>query len=106
MKTPNMIKLALAAVAVTAMAAPAAASADLAKKSNCTSCHSVDKKMLGPTYKAVAAKYAGQKDAQALLVDKVKNGGSGVWGKIPMPPNKRLSDENANTLVTWILSLK
>ncbi len=79
---------------------------DLMKKNACSACHAVDKKMVGPAYKDVAAKYSGQKDAEAKLVDKVKKGGSGVWGQVPMPPNPGVSDADAKTLVHWILTLK
>jgi len=84
------------------------ASADqaLAQKSGCMACHTVDKKVLGPAYKDVAAKYKGQKDAEAKLVDKVKKGGSGVWGPIPMPANSpQVKDEDIKTIVKWVLSL-
>ena len=99
------VKLGLVAVAL-AVTVPAAASVDLAKKSNCTACHSVDKKMLGPSYKDVAARYAGKAGAEATLIEKVKKGGSGSWGKVPMPPNPKVSDADAKTLVTWILAQK
>jgi cytochrome c len=76
------------------------------KKNACVACHAVDKKMVGPGYKDVAAKYRGQKDIEAKLVDKVKKGGVGVWGQVPMPPNPNVSDADAKTLVHWILTLK
>jgi cytochrome c len=79
---------------------------DLAKKHACTACHAVDKKMVGPGYKEVATKYRGQKDAEAKLIDKVKKGGKGVWGEIPMPPNAAVKDEDIKTIVQWVLSLK
>ena len=78
----------------------------LAQKSGCIACHNVDKKVIGPAYKDVAAKYATDKDALAKLSDKVKKGGAGVWGQIPMPPNAQVSDAEIKTLVSWILSLK
>lgn len=78
----------------------------LAQKSNCLMCHSVDKKILGPAYKDVAAKYKGDKSAEAKLIQKVKAGGSGAWGDMPMPPNSpQVKDEDIKTLVQWILSL-
>ena len=86
-------------------AAFADAGADLAKGKNCLACHAVDKKLVGPAYKDVAAKYKGDKTAEAKLVDKVKKGGVGVWGQIPMPANAQVSDADAKTLVKWILSL-
>lgn len=87
------------------LAGQAGADQALAQKSGCMVCHSVDKKVLGPAYKDVAAKYKGQKDAEAKLVDKVKKGGSGTWGPIPMPANSpQVKDEDIKTLVKWILS--
>ena len=89
-----------------AVAGPAFADAQLARAKNCMACHAVDKKLVGPSYKEVAAKYAGQADAAAMLADKVKKGGVGVWGKVPMPPNPQVNDADANALVEWVLSLK
>jgi len=76
----------------------------LAKKSNCMACHAVDKKVVGPSYQDVAKKYTAQKDAEAQLVAKVKGGGKGVWGEIPMPPNVTVKDDDIRTLVKWILA--
>ncbi len=84
----------------------AMANADLAKSKNCMSCHSVDAKILGPSFKDIAKKYAGDKTAEAKLATKVMKGGSGVWGAIPMPANAQVSDAEAKTLVKWILSVK
>lgn len=78
----------------------------LAQKNACMACHQVDKKLVGPAYKDVAAKYRGDKTAEAKLVKKVKEGGSGVWGAIPMPPHPQMSDADIKTIVHWILSLK
>ncbi len=99
--------VALAMIAVFA-AAPARAQNvdDLLKKHACLSCHAVDKKLVGPSYKEVAAKFGGQKDAQKLLVEKVKKGGVGVWGQVPMPPNAGVSDADLNAMVKWILAQK
>lgn len=77
----------------------------LAKAKNCLSCHTVDKKLVGPSYKDVAAKYKGQGDAAAKLAAKIKSGGKGVWGEVPMPPNQ-VSDEEAKKLATWVLATK
>jgi cytochrome c len=96
----------LAAAGLAIAAAPAFASEELARKNACTACHSVDKKLVGPAYKEVSKKYAGDKAAGAMLVDKVKKGGVGVWGQVPMPPNANVKDEDAKTLVKWILALK
>ena len=87
-------------------ATPALASEELAKKNACTACHAVDKKLVGPAYKEVAAKYKGNAKAQAMLEEKVKKGGSGVWGQVPMPPNASVKDEDVKALVKWVLSLK
>ena len=89
-----------------AHAAPAYAQADLAQKKNCMACHAVDKKLVGPAYKDVAAKYAGQSDAEDKLAQKVIKGGTGVWGQIPMPPNPQVSEAEAKQLVKWVLSQK
>ena len=77
----------------------------LAKAKNCMSCHAVDKKLVGPSYKDVAAKYKGDAGAVEALVTKVKAGGKGVWGQIPMPPNN-VTPEEAKKLVSWVLSQK
>ena len=97
--------LTLGAVAMAA-AAPSRASEELAKKHNCLVCHTVDKKVVGPSYKEVAAKYRSDKGAEAKLVDKVKKGSTGVWGQIPMPPNATVPDADVRALVKWILSRK
>ena len=77
----------------------------LAKASNCLACHTVDKKLVGPAYKDVAKKYKGDKDAEDKLFKKVKAGGSGVWGPIPMPPNgPKVSDADIKTLVEWVMA--
>ena len=88
-----------------AVEAAAADASQLATKYNCQACHAVDKKVVGPGYKEVAAKYAGDAGAAAKLEQKVKSGGSGVWGAIPMPPNN-VPDADLKTLVEWILALK
>jgi cytochrome c len=80
------------------------ASADLAKNNNCMACHAVDKKIVGPAYKDVAKKYAGQADAEATLAKSIKAGGSGKWGPIPMPAQAQLSDADAKTLAAWVLA--
>ena len=96
---------ALAVLAVAA-ASPAFAQQELAQKKNCMACHAVDKKLVGPAYKDVAAKYAGQKDAVDKLAQKVMKGGSGTWGAVPMPANPQVSEAEAKQLVQWILTLK
>ena len=86
-------------------AAGAADATALLTKYNCTACHTVDKKLVGPSYKEVAAKYAGDAGAAAKLEQKVKAGGTGVWGQIPMPPNN-VPDADLKTIVEWILAQK
>ncbi len=95
-----------AAAVLLAGSAYAADGQALAQKSGCLACHSVDKKVLGPAYKDVAAKYKGDKGAEAKLIAKVKAGGSGVWGPMPMPANSpQVKDEDIKTIVQWVLSL-
>lgn len=103
-----MRALIAAAVLGVVSAAPAFADAgmDLAKAKNCLACHAVDKKLVGPAYKDVAAKYAGDKTAPAKLAEKIMKGGVGNWGQIPMPPNTAVSADEAKTLATWVLSQK
>ena len=101
-----MKRAALALALAAAAAVPAYAQEELAKKHNCFACHAVDKKLVGPAYKEVAAKYAGQKDAVDKLSQKVVKGGSGVWGAVPMPANPQVTDAEAKQLVTWIMTLK
>ena len=98
--------LVLAAAAAVPASLPAHAQEELAKKHACLACHAIDKKLVGPAYKDVAAKYAGQKDAEGKLVAKVMKGGSGVWGPVPMPANPQVSEAEAHTLVKWVLAQK
>ena len=102
MKRSLMLCMMLSAMVSTG----AMANADLAKAKNCMACHAVANKVLGPAYKDVAAKYAGQKDAEDKLVGKVLKGGSGAWGAIPMPANPQVSEAEARTLVKWIMAQK
>ena len=99
----RMLTLALLAGLASAASLPALASAELAKQHNCLSCHSVDKKVVGPSYKDIAAKYKGQ-SVEAMLIDKVKHGSKGVYGQIPMPANANVPDADVKTLVKWILA--
>ncbi len=85
-------------------AAPARADEAMAKKHNCLACHQLDKKSVGPSYKDIAAKYKGQ-NAAAKLEEKVKKGGAGVWGQVPMAPNTAVPDADIKTLVAWILKM-
>jgi len=101
------MKKSVTLAAILAVAAlPALANEELAKKNACTACHAVDKKIVGPAFKEVAAKYRNDKSAEAKLVKKVKEGGVGVWGQVPMPPNSTVSDKDIQALVKWVLSLK
>jgi len=103
----NVVRTAFAVAALSfAAAASAQSGEDLIKKDGCTACHAVDKKILGPAYVDVAAKYKGDAKAAAYLQDKIKKGGSGVWGQVPMPPNTQVSDADIKTIVAWILTLK
>ncbi len=96
-----------AAVLTLAVVLPAQASEELAKKHLCTTCHVVKgAKTIGPSYADVAKKYAGQKDAEAKLAEKVKKGGQGVWGQVPMPPNAAVPEADIKALVKWVLSIK
>lgn len=95
--------LALAALGLLA-AGPALASADLAKQKNCLACHATDKKLVGPAYKDIAAKYKNDKGAHAQLAKKIREGGVGVWGQIPMPANPQVTEQEAQTLAKWVLS--
>ena len=88
------------------VAAPAMADEALAKSKNCMACHAIDKKLVGPAYKDVAKKYAGQKDAEATLVTHVIKGSKGVWGPVPMPANANVNEAEAKQLVAFVLSLK
>ena len=100
------LTVALATLAF-ASAADAQSGEDLLKKNGCTACHAIDKKVVGPAYMDVAKKYSGEKrDAvMARLSDKVKKGGAGVWGQVPMPPNPQVSDADLKTMLTFILDL-
>ena len=99
------VYVAVMAAAGIVMAGQAQADEALAKAKNCMACHAVDKKMVGPAYKDVAAKYKGDANAPAMLATKIKAGGKGVWGQIPMPPNN-VTPEEAKKLATWVLSQK
>ena len=104
-----MKKTAALLLALTVSAAGVAAAdklEDMMKKNGCNACHAEDKKVIGPSYKDVAAKYKGDATAVAKLSDKVKKGGSGVWGPVPMPPNTQVKDEDVKKMVELILALK
>lgn len=108
MKT--FVKAPVAAVglmlALSAQAADPKAGEALAKSSGCVACHQIDKKVIGPGFREVAAKYKNDKSAEANLIKKVKTGGKGVWGDMAMPPNTHVKDDDIKSIVQWILSLK
>lgn len=102
MKCRSLVVLAATAL----ISSTAMANADLARSKNCISCHAAANKVIGPSYKDIAAKYAGQAGAEDKLTQKVLKGGSGVWGTAPMPANGQVSEAEARALVKWILSQK
>jgi cytochrome c len=77
---------------------------ELAKQKNCLACHAIDKKLVGPAYKDVAAKYKNDKNAAAMLAKKIREGGVGVWGQVPMPANPQVNEQEALSLAKWVLS--
>lgn len=95
--------LAAAAFSASVLAQDAA---KLAQQKNCLSCHQTDKKLIGPAYKEVAAKYKSRKDAEVYLTKKIREGSTGVWGPIPMPPNAAVSEADAKTLAHWVMQAK
>lgn len=97
-----------ALAALAALSAPAFAADELAlaQSKNCMSCHAIDKKLVGPAYRDVATKYAGQKGAVDRLANKILKGGSGVWGPVPMPANSQVNEAEAKRLAAWVLTLK
>lgn len=99
------LALTLVPLLVAGAALPASADQKLAEKKNCLACHSVKDKVVGPAFKDVAAKYAGQADAAKMLAEKIQKGGVGAWGQIPMPAND-VTPAEATTLATWVLGLK
>ncbi|MFI4939503.1 MAG: c-type cytochrome [Burkholderiales bacterium] len=105
MKRALLVCLAAGAPA-SQIAIGAEATADLARAKNCLSCHSIAAKIVGPAYRDVSAKYAGQKEAEDKLVQKVLKGGSGVWGVVPMPSNAQVTETEARMLVRWVLTQK
>ena len=105
----KLIAASILAASLIAGQAFAADETELAKKSNCLTCHSADKKIVGPAYKDIAKKYKGDKTAEAKLIEKVKKGGGGNWtavtGGVPMPPNAAVADADVKKLVAWILAM-
>jgi cytochrome c len=101
----NEVMNAAFAVALAA-AAPASASEALAQKKNCLNCHQVERKVVGPAFKDVAQRYAGQKDAAPKLAEKIRIGGAGAWGPVPMSANPQVTPDEARRLAEWVLTLK
>ncbi len=101
-----MKKFVLALAMTAAAAAPAFADLALATSKNCMACHAVDKKLVGPSYKDVAAKYKADKSAVDKLAAKIVKGGSGVWGAVPMPANPQVNEAEAKKLAAWVMSAK
>jgi cytochrome c len=97
---------AAATLAASTYAAETKAAEAIVKASGCLACHTVDKKLVGPSYMEIAAKYHKDKGAEAMLIKRVKAGGKGAWGDVPMPPNLHVKDQDIKTVVQWILSIK
>ena len=103
---PKMKRALFVLATLAAAAMPAMADQALATSKNCMACHAAEKKLVGPSYKDVATKYAGQKDAVDKLAAKIMKGGSGVWGPVPMPANAQVSEADAKKLAAWVLAQK
>jgi cytochrome c len=106
MKSPVLLALVLCAGFATAHAKDDKEINELLKSSGCTACHAMDEKVVGPAFKAIAAKYAGQPDAADSLGQSVRNGSRGKWGRIPMPPHASLSNDDLKKLSTWVMAQK
>lgn len=106
MKIPHLAASLALMAGATLTAHAADPSEDLARRKNCLGCHQIDRKVVGPAYQDVAAKYAGQKDAATALAAKIIAGGAGVWGQLPMPANPQVTEAEARQLTQWILGLK
>lgn len=107
MKAAPVLLVALAVATLGATGTARAADAEaLIKANGCTACHAVDTKLVGPSYKDVATKYHDEKGAEAKLIAKVRDGGSGVWGPVPMPPHPTISEADLKTMVDWVLDRK
>lgn len=101
--TARLVTVCLAALLASTSAF---ANPELARQKICLGCHAMDKKQVGPSFKDIAARYAGQKDAPSRLAEKIVKGGSGAWGPVPMPANPKVTADEAKQLATWILGLK
>ena len=96
-------RLVLGLVALITTAGPALANKALADKQGCLGCHAVATKLVGPAYREVADKYAGDASAVAAVAQSIRNGGAGKWGEMAMPPQKQVSEADAKKLARWIL---
>lgn len=103
-----MKSIAISTLVVMAVMAstPAMANLELALRNSCMTCHTIDRKVVGPAFQDIAKKYAGDKAAEAMLINKVRQGGAGVWGPLPMPPSSDVKAEDINKLVKWVLAPK
>jgi len=99
------IWLTIPAVAALLIAGTASADLALAKKSGCMACHAIDKKVVGPAWNEIGAKYSAEADGKATVLASIQKGSRGKWGKVPMPPQGRLSAENAEKLAAYIMTL-
>ena len=104
MKAVRNLFASVAAIATIAVSGPATASPELAKAKNCVACHAPSAKLVGPSFKEIATKYAGDAGAPARLAEKIRKGSQGVWGAVPMPANPQVNDDEANALARWILA--
>lgn len=106
MNLKMLVAIGALAAALPAYAVDEAAAMELAKKSGCLACHGMANKLVGPAWRDIGKKYAGDAGAEAALVAKVRKGGKGVWGEVPMPPNVTVKEADVRTLVQFILTLK
>lgn len=102
----NLLTLSALLVSLSAWSADETAALEIAKKNGCLACHGLESKMVGPSWKEVGKKYASDAEAESRLITKVKKGGKGVWGEVPMPPNVTVKDADIRTLVKFVLTLK
>jgi cytochrome c len=98
--------IALTAASLFAFAAPSYASLEMARAKNCMACHAVDRRMVGPSFRDIAARYTGQADAADRLTQKILRGSTGVWGPVPMPPSANVSEAEARQLATWVMTVR
>jgi cytochrome c len=102
----QLLRLVTALTVFAALPHMAHANQDLARAKNCTACHHPERKMIGPSYKSIAEKYANDEAGAKGLREKIRVGGGGVWGPSPMPAQPQLTPDDAEVLIQWILTLK